>query len=94
MPGKNKILQRVLFLGKQKNKIFLNEDFTLNYSFIANFIVRKYFKDMDILQGRLQDGKLLALQSKEAYQKKIIRKQWKSIRMMKLCSSVILQGTD
>ncbi len=49
VPGNNKILQRVLvFLGKQINKIFLNDDFTLNYSFIADFIVRKYFRDMDI----------------------------------------------
>ncbi len=36
------------FLGKQLNKIFLNDDLTLNYSFITDAIVDKYFKDLEL----------------------------------------------
>lgn len=38
----------VSFLGKQMNRIFLNDDLTLNYSFIYDTILRKYFKDLEI----------------------------------------------
>ncbi len=48
-PAEKKIHKKLLrFLGNQINKIFLNEDFTLNYSFIADFIVRKYFQSLEI----------------------------------------------
>jgi len=36
------------FLARQLNRIFLNEDLSLNYSGIADAIVNKYFKDLDI----------------------------------------------
>lgn len=36
------------FLGHQLNRIFLNEDLSLNYSFITDAIARKYFKDFEI----------------------------------------------
>lgn len=36
------------FLSKQLNKIFLNEDNTLNYSFITDVILKKFFKDLEI----------------------------------------------
>ncbi|HUX95732.1 MAG TPA: hypothetical protein VMV47_08365 [Bacteroidales bacterium] len=36
------------FLGKQLNRIFLNDDLTLNYSFITDAIVDKYFKDLEV----------------------------------------------
>ncbi len=36
------------FIGKQLNRIFLNKDLSLNYSYITDAIVRKYFKDLDI----------------------------------------------
>ena len=36
------------FLGKQANDIFLNGDFTLNYSFITDYIVSKYFRELEI----------------------------------------------
>ena len=36
------------FLGKQLNRIFLNEDLSLNYSFITDTILNKYFKDLEI----------------------------------------------
>ncbi len=36
------------FLNRQMNRIFLNEDLSLNYSFITDSIIRKYFKDLEI----------------------------------------------
>lgn len=41
-----KILLRIL--GKQLNRIFLNEDFTLSFSFIPDYFISRYFLDLDI----------------------------------------------
>ncbi len=38
----------VSFLGKQLNRIFLNKDLSMNYSFIADAIVSKFFKELEI----------------------------------------------
>ncbi|BAX79591.1 PGAP1-like alpha/beta domain-containing protein [Labilibaculum antarcticum] len=35
------------FLNRQLKRIFLNEDFTLNYSFITDSILSNYFKDLE-----------------------------------------------
>jgi len=35
------------FLGRQMNRLFLNDDLTLNYTFITDTIVNKYFKDLE-----------------------------------------------
>lgn len=35
------------FLNRQLNRIFLNEDFTLNYSFLSDAILNKYFRDLE-----------------------------------------------
>lgn len=35
------------FVSTKLNKIFLNEDKTLNYSFISDFILEKFFKDLN-----------------------------------------------
>ena len=36
------------FLNEQINKLFLNADFSLNYSFITNSILRNYFNDLNV----------------------------------------------
>lgn len=36
------------FLNRQLNRIFLNDDFSLNYSYITDIIVNKYFRDLEI----------------------------------------------
>jgi len=36
------------FVNKQVHRIFLNEDLTLNYSFISDAIVSNFFKDLEI----------------------------------------------
>ncbi|MBN2596006.1 alpha/beta hydrolase [Labilibaculum sp.] len=35
------------FLNRQLNRIFLNEDFSLNYTFITDSILGNYFKDLE-----------------------------------------------
>lgn len=35
------------FLNRQINRIFLNDDLSLNYSFIADSIINNYFKDLE-----------------------------------------------
>jgi len=48
-PKPHPIRQKVLsFLEKQIDKIFLNEDFSINYSFISDIIIHKYFKELEI----------------------------------------------
>lgn len=36
------------FIGEQMNRILLNEDLSLNFSFISDVIVSKFFKDLEI----------------------------------------------
>lgn len=40
--------QIVDFIGRQLNRIFLNADLTLNYSFISDVIINRYFRDLEI----------------------------------------------
>lgn len=44
-PIRKKIIK---FIGQLLYRIFLNEDFTLNYSFIPSYIIRKYFRELDV----------------------------------------------
>ena len=36
------------FIGRQLNRIFLNEDFSLNYSYITDTLISKYFKELEL----------------------------------------------
>jgi hypothetical protein len=36
------------YLGRQMNRIFLNDDLTMNYSFITDAIIGRYFKDLEL----------------------------------------------
>jgi len=38
----------VNFISSQLNKLFLNEDKTLNYGFISDFILHNFFKDLEV----------------------------------------------
>jgi len=37
----------VSYLGRQMNRILLNDDLTLNYSFISDAIISRYFRDLE-----------------------------------------------
>jgi triacylglycerol esterase/lipase EstA (alpha/beta hydrolase family) len=48
-PKPHPIRKKLLgFLEKQMDKFFLNEDLTINYSFISDIIIHKYFKELEI----------------------------------------------
>ncbi len=48
-PGDYSTRKKVVdFLGHQMNRVFLNEDLTLNYSFISDAIISRYFNDLEI----------------------------------------------
>jgi len=54
------------FLGKQLNEIFLNEDLTLNYTYITDFIVSKYFRELEIYyKDDCEDGNTAECRIKE-----------------------------
>jgi len=44
----SKLREKVLdYLNRQMDKIFLNDDFTINYSSINDFIIRHFFNDLE-----------------------------------------------
>jgi hypothetical protein len=44
----NRRLSIIDFLGNQLNRIFLNDDLSLNYSIITDSIISKYFRELDV----------------------------------------------
>jgi len=44
------------FIGKQLNKIFLNEDFSMNYSAITDTLVSRYFKELEMYYSEINIG--------------------------------------
>jgi len=45
------------FLNRQMNSIFLNNDFSLNYSFLTDTIVHHFFTDLDMYYKEIGDEK-------------------------------------
>jgi hypothetical protein len=43
------------YLNRQMNRMFLNEDLSLNYSFITDSIISRYFKDLEIYYSEESD---------------------------------------
>jgi hypothetical protein len=63
------------YLGKQMNHIFLNEDLTLNYSFISDAIIDRYFKDLEIYySGNFIRGNTLINNVNELIRKRLCDK--------------------
>ena len=49
IPTPHPIRQKILrFIEKQMDKIFLNEDLSINYSFISDMIIHRYFKELEV----------------------------------------------
>lgn len=49
IPTPHPVRQKVLrFIEKQMDKIFLNEDLSINYSFISDMIIHRYFKELEM----------------------------------------------
>lgn len=58
------------YLGKLLYRIFLNEDYTLRYSFIPDYILRKYFTELDVYYKEKSENV-----DPEEYRKKELIKQ-------------------
>lgn len=49
VPGDTSTRKKLVdFLGRQMNRVFLNEDLSLNYSFITDAIMNRYFSDLEL----------------------------------------------
>ena len=48
VPQKHEVRKKFLdFIEKQIDKLFLNKDMSVNYSFISDYIIHRYFKDLE-----------------------------------------------
>ncbi|MBC8320190.1 MAG: hypothetical protein H8E34_05655 [Bacteroidetes bacterium] len=73
------------FLGQQLNRIFLNKDLSLNYSFIADAFVNKFFKDLEIYyKDDCTDENEHLCKANELIKERLIRvlEKYKSDRIM------------
>lgn len=72
IPEKHETRKKILdFIEKQVDKLFLNKDLSINYSFISDFIIHKYFKDLETYYSQKQ----LAKNGKNISARNVIRKR-------------------
>jgi hypothetical protein len=66
-------MKLVDYLVNQLNKIFLNDDKSLNYRFITDFIIRKYFSDLDVYyRDECKDESNVTCKAKDLIRKRIV----------------------
>lgn len=70
----NSFQQKLIdFISTQLNKIFLNKDKTLNYSFISDFILHNFFKDLEIYYSEdCKDEKGVTCKAKDLIRRRIV----------------------
>lgn len=62
------------FISKQLNRIFLNDDFSLNYSFLTDAILSNYFKDLEAYyKEERNDIESVAIKSKDQIRLRLLR---------------------
>lgn len=79
------------FLGRQLNRIFLNEDFSLNYSFITDTLVRKYFRDLEIYYSENNaPGDISGRKAKDLIRERLaqVLEKHKNDNIMLICHSM------
>jgi len=79
------------FIGKQMNRILLNKDLTLNYSFISDTIVSRFFKDLEIYYKEdCTDTNDKQCKAKDIIKGRLIRvlEKYKSDRIMLISHSM------
>jgi len=60
------------FIEKQLDKIFLNDDLTVNYSFVTDMIIQHYFKELDVyLSQKNTHNHVSSLSLKDATHKRM-----------------------
>ncbi len=68
------------FMTSQLNRIFLNEDRTLNYSFITDMLINKYFNDLQLYYS---DGEESGMQMQNRVRDRIRERLVETIRRYK-----------
>ena len=64
----------VEFISSQLNKLFLNEDKTLNYGFITDYILHNFFKDLEIYYTEeCTDENDVTCKTKDLIRKRIVK---------------------
>lgn len=53
------------FIDNQLDKVFLNDDFTLNYHSVSDAIMRKYFRELEMYYGLATEQKQLKEKTRE-----------------------------
>jgi hypothetical protein len=62
------------FISDQLNKIFLNDDKSLNYSFITNAILKKYFRDLDVYYlEECKDKNIVDCMARDLIQERLVK---------------------
>ncbi|MBI9069217.1 MAG: hypothetical protein JEZ09_18110 [Salinivirgaceae bacterium] len=62
------------FVSEEMNKIFLNKDLSLNYSFISDAILKKYFRDLDIYySGESTDENSISYQARQVIRDRTVQ---------------------
>ena len=75
-PKKNSALRKKVLeaLEKQMDRIFLNDDLSINFSRITDFVIRRYFEDLDAYYSRtVLDRRKGNLPAKNLIQERLIR---------------------
>jgi len=61
------------FLTEQLNNLFLNDDKSLNYSYISDLILQKYFRDLELYYTDCQDETSMFCKVKERTRERLIQ---------------------
>jgi len=67
-PTRKKILS---FIERQMDKLFINDDQSINYSFISDYVIHKYFKDLESYYNNESRGTI----NKDICSRDLIRKR-------------------
>ncbi|NQU35481.1 MAG: hypothetical protein HQ521_19825 [Bacteroidetes bacterium] len=79
------------FVGQQLNKILLNEDYSLNYSFISDAIMSNFFKDLEVYYNdKYTSGNNQLCKVKELIKSRLIKvlEKYKDDQIMLICHSM------
>lgn len=91
MPENHNLRAKILdFLSEQLNNIFLNEDKSLNYAYISDLILQKYFRDLELYYSDYQDENSAFFKVKERIRDRLIQiiKKYKKHDIMLIAHSM------
>jgi hypothetical protein len=90
IPEENSTRKKVLdFIEEQLDKLFLNNDLTVNYSAITDMVIHRYFKDLEAYYSvDCLDENDIMCQARKLIRERLVE-TIKNMREMKFCSLAI-----